>query len=615
MTFKIKDGLKVGATDIVNSSGTLLVNAPTASKWQTQRTITLSGDLSGSVTIDGSGDVTLNATVLEVTGGGAAPGYISDISAGTPSTQTGSSGLTISTNSTSTTIAHADTSTLTGEQGSAGIASITLDGFGHVTAVTTATYLTAEADTLATVTGRGATTATAISLTNSTESSSTSTGALVVTGGVGIGGALNVGGNLAVTGNLTINGTTTTVNSTTVTIDDPIFTLGGDTAPAADDNKDRGIEFRWHNGTAAKVGFFGFDDSTGKFTFIPDATNTSEVFAGTKGTIDANIDWADVLNKPDPVITVTLTGDVTGTGSATLTDLASGTVSFATTIAANSVVLGTDTTGNYVATVADGTPNTQTGTSGLTITSVAGEGTATTIAHADTSSVANLTATARTYVTGLTFDTFGHVTAYTTGSETVANTTSLPVENSAGTVQFTATDTTGLQFAGSGIATVAFDAVNYRVTVTATEADTLATVTGRGNTTTTNVQINSGSSLILASSTASVSERKAITTSIVAASAPTLHAIDSWAKATYRMAKYLITVTQGTFYQTSEITVFNDGTTAGQFTEQSVFSTDSTQEITFSIDATGANVILNGTGKTSVATAITYKIDRTLIVV
>ena len=94
-------------------------------------------------------------------------------------------------------------------------------------------------------------------------------------------------GSLIVTGNLTVNGTTTTVNSTTTTLDDPIITLGGDSAPGSDDNKDRGVEFRWHNGSAAKVGFFGFDDSTGKFTFIPDATNSSEVFSGTAGTVAA----------------------------------------------------------------------------------------------------------------------------------------------------------------------------------------------------------------------------------------------------------------------------------------------------------------------------------------
>ena len=111
----------------------------------------------------------------------------------------------------------------------------------------------------------------------------------------------SIGGNLSITGNLTVNGTTTTVNSTTTTVDDPIFTLGGDTAPGSDDNKDRGIEFRYHTGSAAKIGFFGFDDSTGKFTFIPDASNSSEVFSGTAGTIVASTFEGD------------LTGDVTGT--------------------------------------------------------------------------------------------------------------------------------------------------------------------------------------------------------------------------------------------------------------------------------------------------------------
>ena len=91
--------------------------------------------------------------------------------------------------------------------------------------------------------------------------------------------------NLTIPGNLIVNGTTTTVNSTTITVDDPVFTLGGDTAPTSDDNKDRGIEFRWHDGANAKVGFFGFDNGTGQLTYIPDATNTGEVFSGTPGSV------------------------------------------------------------------------------------------------------------------------------------------------------------------------------------------------------------------------------------------------------------------------------------------------------------------------------------------
>ena len=119
---------------------------------------------------------------------------------------------------------------------------------------------------------------------------SAGTGVTISSGEVSIGQAVTTSsnvtfGNVNVSGDLTVNGTTTTVNSTVVTIDDPILTLGGDTAPSTDDNKDRGIEFRWHNGTSAKVGFFGFDDSTQKFTFIPEATNSSEVFSGTAGDV------------------------------------------------------------------------------------------------------------------------------------------------------------------------------------------------------------------------------------------------------------------------------------------------------------------------------------------
>ena len=110
------------------------------------------------------------------------------------------------------------------------------------------------------------------------------TAALIVDG-IALAGNCSSVGNFTVGGNLTVSGTTTTVNSTTTTLNDPIMTLGGDSAPGSDDNKDRGVEFRWHNGSAAKVGFFGYDDSTGKFTFIADASNSSEVFSGTAGPV------------------------------------------------------------------------------------------------------------------------------------------------------------------------------------------------------------------------------------------------------------------------------------------------------------------------------------------
>jgi hypothetical protein len=82
----------------------------------------------------------------------------------------------------------------------------TLDAATFRTAIgaqASGSYLTSytETDTLASVTGRGATTATAITLTNSTNATSSSTGALVITGG------------LAVNANVYVKGTFLDANS------------------------------------------------------------------------------------------------------------------------------------------------------------------------------------------------------------------------------------------------------------------------------------------------------------------------------------------------------------------------------------------------------------------
>ena len=132
---------------------------------------------------------------------------------------------------------------------------------------------------------------------------------------------------ISIAGDLLVGGTTSTINSTTVTVDDPIFTLGGDTAPSSDDNKDRGIEFRYYDGSA-KLGFMGYDDSAGKFTMLTSAANSSEVFTGTKATLVANIEGnvtGNVTGNADTVTTnANLTGDITSSGNAT--SIASGVI-------------------------------------------------------------------------------------------------------------------------------------------------------------------------------------------------------------------------------------------------------------------------------------------------
>ena len=201
---------------------------------------------------------------------------------------------------------------------------------------------------------------------------------------------------------LSILGNTTILESSVTILKDPIVTLGGNTAPSIDDNRDRGVEFRWHNGTSAKVGFFGFDDSTGKFTFIPDATNTSEVFSGSLGEIEAKIKWAHVIDKPNLISSVTgtenevnvdysdgniiislpatLAVNVNGTSSGWATarkitlagDLegnvfidGGSNVTLTANVVSNSIDLGTDTSGDYVANLNAGT--------GITIVNGTGE--------------------------------------------------------------------------------------------------------------------------------------------------------------------------------------------------------------------------------------------------
>jgi hypothetical protein len=102
-----------------------------------------------------------------------------------------------------------------------------------------------------------------------------------ITNGTGSEGAAVIVGlpnNVTITGNLTVSGTTTTVDSTVVSIADPIFSIG---QSATDDNKDRGVEFKYNDG-AARVGFFGYDEDAAEFTGYTAATASSETYSGTR---------------------------------------------------------------------------------------------------------------------------------------------------------------------------------------------------------------------------------------------------------------------------------------------------------------------------------------------
>ena len=616
MSFKIKDGVQIGAKNVFNNTGQLVapievddpntaftLNLGLAANLTGDRTINFP-NASGTVALGTINDGTLTLNI----GTAAATNNAITVSAGTGFSANASSNATysISVGPALTNLAALMTT--------AGAGFIRRGATADTYTIDTNTYLTAEADTLATVTGRGATTASAVSITNNTASTTTGTGALTVAGGVGIGGNLNVGGNLI------ISGTTTTVNSTTTTLDDPIITLGGDTPPATDDNKDRGVEFRWHNGSAAKIGFFGFDDSSGKLTFIPDATNSSEVFSGTVGEIDATIAWSNV------------TGDTT-VGSNLVTLANPGAISYIKINADNTVTtrdapnfrtdLGATTVGSNLFTL----PN----PGAVSFLRINGNNTVTAQSASDLKTDLGATTAGNSLFTlanpGAV--SFLRINADNTASALDAATfrTAIGAGTGTGTVTSVATGTglTGGAITSTGTIALTGQALAFHNLATngivvRTGADTVTArliVAGNSNITVTNPDGIAGNptisatfstvnnDLTLQSGGTNTADLGVANTTV---STTAVTAVDSFAIATFRAAKYLVQITQGSTYQVSEVLVLHNGTTT-TMTEYAVQESNSALA-TLTSDISSGNCRLLVT-LASAATAATIRVYRT----
>ena len=291
----------------------------------------------------------------------------------------------------------------------------------------------ASADTLTIVAGSG------MVITNNastdtitfTVSGITSVGALnsgSITSGFG---AIDTGSsNITTTGTisagtLVVTGTTTTVNSTTMTVVDPLIhlqTASGGGNLSSDTNKDVGIVMEYHNGSAAKEAFLGWDDSAGKLTFVPDASITSEVVSGSVGTIVANLEG-------------NVTGNVTGSaGSAT------GNAATATALATARTIGGTSF---------DGSAN----------IAVALAATATTLATARTIGGTSFDGSANivpaTITVADTTDTTSFVGLFESATGDLAPKTDAGITYNAGTGMLTATGFTGPLTGTASTATVA----------------------------------------------------------------------------------------------------------------------------------------------------------------
>jgi len=93
-------------------------------------------------------------------------------------------------------------------------------------------------------------------------------------------------GTLILNSNVQINGTTNNVFSTITNYLDPILNIGSvsGTVPSGD-FKDRGIQFFYNNGITTNQGFFGFQNSSQRFVYFANQTNSNEIITGSYGNV------------------------------------------------------------------------------------------------------------------------------------------------------------------------------------------------------------------------------------------------------------------------------------------------------------------------------------------
>lgn len=373
MTFKVKEGVQVGSTLALDANGKLTTGLSTG------RSISLSGDVAGSATFDGTSNITISTTVQAnsvALGTDTTGNYMVDVTAGT--------GVSVSH-----TQAEGSTATISIGQAVATTSNVT---FANINA----------------------------------------SGNLVIDGDLTVNGTTTTisASNLAIEDNLIyLNEGSTVANpdlGITGNYNDGTYAHAGVFRDATDNR------WKFFKGYTPEPST-SIDTTHASFAYAD--VQAATFYGALSGNVTGNVTGnASTASAWQTARTLSYTGDATGSMSVN----GSANVSTALTLANSGVTAGSygsgtaipvltiDAKGRVTAastsavTIGDGAMTVTAG-SGLTGGGQVGTANQTsassvTISHADTSSVANVTAATNTFISGITFDTYGHVQTVTTGA-------------------------------------------------------------------------------------------------------------------------------------------------------------------------------------------------------